>query len=86
MAEIVAIVDFIPEAKRYCCFDETTLRIFLKDEKGNIIEELPYNSYNIEKLKNEEIPIIFRMDTSSCSKIPKKMFILGRLFAGEILG
>ena len=86
MSNIVAVIDFSDEAKRFCCFDETTLKIFLKDEKGNIIDILPYNSYNIEKLEKEEVPIINRMDTSSCAKIPRKMFILGRLFAGEILG
>ena len=83
---MIAVVDFTPEAKRYCCFDETTLKIYLKDEKGNIIDELDFNRFNIEKLKREEIPIIYRMDTSSCERLPRKMFILGRLFAGEVLG
>lgn len=83
---LVAVIDFTEEAKRFCCFDETTLKIFLKDEKGNIIDVLPFNSYYLEKLKDEEIPIINRQDTSSCTRIPRKMFILGRLFAGEVLG
>ncbi len=83
---LVAVIDFTPEAKRYCCFDETTMKIYLKNEKGEVVEEMDFNSYNLEKLRKEGIPIIKRLDTSSCTRIPRKMFILGRLFAGEILG
>lgn len=82
---LVAVVDYSEEAKKYCCFNDATLKIFLKNEKGFIVGVMDYNEFNIERLKKREIPIIYREDTSSCRKIPKKMLILSRIFAGEVL-
>lgn len=83
---VVAVVDFCEKAKEYCCFSEITLRVFLKNEEGKIVDTLSYNEYVLEDLRKKGIPIIYRMDTTSCRKIPKKAFMFERLFAGEILG
>jgi hypothetical protein len=74
-----ATIDFSKDAKELCLWKEICLKIFIKDEDGNIIEELPYNSYNMEKVKELMIPIIENPDIPECRKFPEKMLLLGRI-------
>jgi len=76
-----AVIDFTDEAKEMCTFDMNNLRIFLYDRNNNLIEVRDYNKYEIERIVDMKIPIIERMDTSSCMiKLdPKRMILLSRL-------
>ena len=76
-----AVIDFTDEAKEMCTFDINNLRIFLYDENNNLIEVRDYNRHEIRKITEMKIPIIERMDTSSCRVPldPKRMLLLSRL-------
>lgn len=76
-----AVIDFTDEAKEMCTFDFNNLRIFLYDDNNNLIEVRDYNRHEIKRIAEMKIPIIEKMDTSSCriSLEPKRMLLLSRL-------
>lgn len=76
-----AVIDFTEVAKEHCAFDRNNLRIFITDNEGNLIETRPYNSYEYERVTGMNIPIVERMDTSSCriSLEPSRVILLSRL-------
>jgi len=76
-----AIIDFSEVAKEHCAFDRNNLRIFITDDNGNLLETRPYNTYEYERVLEMKIPVIERMDTSSCriSVDPSRVILLSRL-------
>ena len=78
-----AVVDFSEESKRYCTFDTHNLRIFIFDDNNNLIEVLQYNKYNLNRVKEMKIPIVYKTDTSSCRISLDKSILLGRIKVGE---
>jgi len=76
---LFAEIDFTDEAKKTCEFKKWNMKIFIKDDEGNILKDLDYNSYNLKRVKKMEIPLIWKLDVSSCSEFPEKMEFLSRL-------
>lgn len=73
------VIDFTDEAKKYCTFDNHNLRIRIIDRNGNLENEMEFNSYNFKKLKEMEIPILHKMDTGKCFKMPRRRMFLARV-------
>jgi len=72
-----AVIDFCEIAKERCVFADFLLRIYIYED-DTLIEVLPYNSYNLEKVRKLLIPIVFKADYGEC--IPKEGdILLGRL-------
>ncbi len=76
---MIAVIDFTKDAKEFCALDRNNLRIFITDDNGNEIETRPYNTYEYERIKNMNIPIVEKMDTSSCRIPLKDPMFFGRL-------
>ena len=61
-----AEIDFSKESKDFCAFDSWNLRIFIFDNEDNLIEIRPFNDFELDKVKEMEIPILWKIDTGSC--------------------
>ncbi|HDH44849.1 MAG TPA: hypothetical protein ENG66_05600 [Thermococcus sp.] len=70
-----AIIDFTEDAKKFCTFDPWNLKIFIYDEQGNLDEVMDFNQFNLKKVREMEIPVVWKLDTTSC-KIPRRTLLL----------
>ena len=73
-----AVIDFTGEAKEVCAFTEINLRIFIFDDSKNLVSKLPYNEFNMNKVKGMDIPIVEKFDQSSCEPT-REPLLLSRL-------
>ena len=73
-----AVVDFTQQAKEYCTFDTWNIKIYVYSDDGYLIEERPFNDAELEELREQKIPVVFKLDTSSC-RIPDEYLLLATL-------
>ena len=75
---VYAIIDFTKTAKKYCTFDIWNIKIYIYSDDGFLIEDRPYNDAELEELRENKIPFVFKLDTSSCN-VPDDYLFLARL-------
>jgi len=64
---MIAVIDLCEEAKEKCLFSENLLKIYLYED-GELVNEMWYDDFKVEELREEGIPVISRISTEECFK------------------
>lgn len=58
---MIAIIDLSKRAKKMNVFDEWNLRIYIYTDDGRLVDEMLFNSWNLNKIKKMKIPIVWKV-------------------------